>query len=580
MKPTEFLNELSNDTLASYKKKAGADATAADKAGDTKKADKRFSGIVKATKKEFDNDEKKEVAEAGNNYHANRTGFSRPSNHRDDERHDLDTPTQVWGLKINGKVWSKGGKDVTFTSKEAALNIRNSILKNRPDLEIGLITKGGSTASGAQSKTDDNFRNFLAQRKVGEEQLDEIIDPSTAAAKALRYVGRKFATAFPWLAVGGVGAGLAATGLLAPIVASMGGISTALSALSAEMAFSAGMAGTYAAPSIIQTIKDLFAADENSIQSGIKRWVEKYVGDDNDVQEFMLVHSKAAYEGKPGFRWRAKEWPVKMTREQAEAYLEKNDKSWLDYEKQKAADAEKAAKEQDKEGTTDMSNMQKTMNEGMPADNDMGSTVGGSKMTLGQWKQMWMKKMPTADFASLFRSPPSMPGSAIAYFDGWMNNPDARWDPQRDVSEDSSEMGSGKGDTYKVVMTDRYGKYGGTIYRNSEHYPLWVMLDEIIGFTRTMGQGGLAKFDFYINNKKVDWKKMVAQGLAEPEWKKAERDNEHDRLATGTNEEKQRLDPKCWDGYKKQGTKMKGDTRVNNCVPVKESAIMQGLKKV
>lgn len=30
---------------------------------------------------------------------------------------------------------------------------------------------------------------------------------------------------------------------------------------------------------------------------------------------------------------------------------------------------------------------------------------------------------------------------------------------------------------------------------------------------------------------------------------------------------KQRLDPKCWKGYKKQGTKMKGDTRVNNCVP-------------
>jgi len=30
--------------------------------------------------------------------------------------------------------------------------------------------------------------------------------------------------------------------------------------------------------------------------------------------------------------------------------------------------------------------------------------------------------------------------------------------------------------------------------------------------------------------------------------------------------EKQRLDPKCWDGYKKAGTKMKGDTRVNNCV--------------
>jgi hypothetical protein len=45
-------------------------------------------------------------------------------------------------------------------------------------------------------------------------------------------------------------------------------------------------------------------------------------------------------------------------------------------------------------------------------------------------------------------------------------------------------------------------------------------------------------------------------------------------------EEKQRLDPKCWTGYKKQGTKMKGDTRVNNCVPVKESSILKGIKKV
>ena len=30
---------------------------------------------------------------------------------------------------------------------------------------------------------------------------------------------------------------------------------------------------------------------------------------------------------------------------------------------------------------------------------------------------------------------------------------------------------------------------------------------------------------------------------------------------------KQRLDPKCWDGKKKDGTKIKGGVRVNNCVP-------------
>jgi hypothetical protein len=34
--------------------------------------------------------------------------------------------------------------------------------------------------------------------------------------------------------------------------------------------------------------------------------------------------------------------------------------------------------------------------------------------------------------------------------------------------------------------------------------------------------------------------------------------------------EDQRLDPKCWKGYRKQGTKMKGGTRVNNCVKVGE----------
>jgi len=52
------LKELSNDALGRYKKAASADATAADKAGDFKQADKRFSGIVKATKKQFANDTK------------------------------------------------------------------------------------------------------------------------------------------------------------------------------------------------------------------------------------------------------------------------------------------------------------------------------------------------------------------------------------------------------------------------------------------------------------------------------------------------------------------------------------------
>lgn len=58
------LNELSNELLGKYKKAAGADASKADKEGNYEKGNKRFSGIVKATNKQFDNDKKKAVQEA------------------------------------------------------------------------------------------------------------------------------------------------------------------------------------------------------------------------------------------------------------------------------------------------------------------------------------------------------------------------------------------------------------------------------------------------------------------------------------------------------------------------------------
>ena len=89
------------------------------------------------------------VDEAYNNYHANRTGFSRGT--RDPEGQDPQVSQQVWGLKINGKVWSKDGHAVTFASKEAALKARQSLLAKRPDLEIGLVTRGG-VAEGTEKR--------------------------------------------------------------------------------------------------------------------------------------------------------------------------------------------------------------------------------------------------------------------------------------------------------------------------------------------------------------------------------------------------------------------------------------------
>lgn len=55
---TKELLELSTDLLSRYKKKATAASSAADKAGNTALADKRFKGVMKATKKQFANDAK------------------------------------------------------------------------------------------------------------------------------------------------------------------------------------------------------------------------------------------------------------------------------------------------------------------------------------------------------------------------------------------------------------------------------------------------------------------------------------------------------------------------------------------
>jgi hypothetical protein len=107
--------------------------------------------------------------------------------------------------------------------------------------------------------------------------------------------------------------------------------------------------------------------------------------------------------------------------------------------------------------------------EGMPSDNDMGSTTGGAKMTLGQWKQMWMKKMPNADFAAMFRSPPNMRGSAIAYFDGWVNNPDARWNPQQGVTEEKCPHCNGPMFS-EMIMNE---KKDACYYKVKSRYKVW-----------------------------------------------------------------------------------------------------------
>ena len=98
--------------------------------------------------------------EARNNYHANRKGFR--SGTRDPEGQDSQASQQVWGLKINGQV---DGSNI-FTSKDQALKHRLSLLAKNPNLEIGLVTRGGVAEGQIDEISKDTIKSYIKAQPV------------------------------------------------------------------------------------------------------------------------------------------------------------------------------------------------------------------------------------------------------------------------------------------------------------------------------------------------------------------------------------------------------------------------------
>lgn len=91
--------------------------------------------------------------------------------------------------------------------------------------------------------------------------------------------------------------------------------------------------------------------------------------------------------------------------------------------------------------------------------------------------------------------------------------------------------------------------------------------------TSPVGGGGNVKEGFPFAGAKVGQK--PGDQVRGTEVAKKKKSGEHPfkgRLvgATEAKATSQRLDPKCWKGYKKQGTKVKDGVRVNNCVKMEE----------
>ncbi len=126
------LNELSPGLLGRYKKKAGAQSSAAAKAGDHKKSHKRFRGITKATSKQFDYDAKKYDArekKKKQDAYARNISYDTARHTSKTKYRNVDVgkrPTQPKPSKTNKEVSNKE-KD-----KEAERKDRKSVSPNVP----------------------------------------------------------------------------------------------------------------------------------------------------------------------------------------------------------------------------------------------------------------------------------------------------------------------------------------------------------------------------------------------------------------------------------------------------------------
>ena len=173
------------------------------------------------------------------------------------------------------------------------------------------------------------------------EKIDEILNPTGLFAGIIRWaVDNPVIVA--GLGVAGVGAAVGVTGgmaALGPLISAATGVSAGQGAVGLLT---------------LDKLKDIIQSNPNQAENWFKQQIYKYIGDEADAKEFSLLHAKTAYLDKEQmFRWRAKEWPVTMKREEAEAFLEKTEKFWLDSEKQKAIDAEKAKEQGVAEGKAD-----------------------------------------------------------------------------------------------------------------------------------------------------------------------------------------------------------------------------------
>ena len=405
----EQLDELSNKKLGQYKTAAAADASKADSEGDYKRGDKRFSGIVKATKKQFANDTKTVKEDINVVYKKAKqllTQLDENTQQRvinalqkkvDDEQPAEPFKTGYPRVK-NPQILGTQNRAKSIYHPPSKPNVKK--------LDKPLPENLGNELKSKSLEALQQVKQQLEQQRMAElEQWEKDFKQNTVSKFTAREPNlRQRATSTSMVAMPGEKHSELKTrlGQLNKAIEKQGILDKLVEKLDKKGLLT---------PNIEAGVDTSMLARDGARDNYVE--LNKKLDKALEYVKNRLLTNKAAY---------AK--PKAIDEEQLDELS-----CWSGYHRvagTKAGFPGSCAKNKTNE---------ESVAEGIPADNDMGSTTGGAKMTLGQWKQMWMKKMPNADFAAMFRSPPNMRGSAIAYFDGWMNNPDARWDPQQGVAE-------------------------------------------------------------------------------------------------------------------------------------------------
>ena len=197
------LDEISNKILGDYKKAAGADASAADKAGDFKRGDKRFKGIVRATVKQGDNDAKKHkepgVTEGKkpDNYHiVNKDGkpaslasyADRASAEKDRDAKHPDAEVRQVGPR--GKVKSVSEGQLEFNTPDPVVVVQ--------DLKGNILDKINLSVAAQKYKLGaaQNIKNQLAHQNYTTIGNYVIVSPMSGQPQDATTTGQKntFAT--------------------------------------------------------------------------------------------------------------------------------------------------------------------------------------------------------------------------------------------------------------------------------------------------------------------------------------------------------------------------------------------------